>query len=96
MQLLVVFLLCLVVSSAIYWTVTHFWLWLLVIGGLLLAVRLVWPMVRHRWELHQVRSQRARAMRRLDDIHQQALSDVDEVVRRHDQAGGEPPSLTGK
>lgn len=95
MQLLVIFFICLVISSTVYWVVTHFWMWLLPIGGLLLMLRLAWPWIRYRLELQQVRMQKASAMHRVDDIQQKALNDIENVARQH-EAGGEPPSTPNK
>jgi hypothetical protein len=80
MQLLLVFLACLVASSAIYWLVVTFWAWLLLIGAVVVAARCAWPALRNRWELRQIRAETDRALRRQAAAYDQAQARMEQVA----------------
>lgn len=80
MQLLIVFLACLVVSSAIYWLVVTFWAWLLLITAVVVAIRLGWPAFCHWLELRRVQAETARAISRQAAAYDQAQARMEQVA----------------
>lgn len=83
MQLLVVFLLCLVVSSAIYWLIVNFWVWLLLAVGLVLLVRFAWPRFCAWLELRQVRARTQRAIQRQEVAYDDAQNQMAQLAQQH-------------
>jgi hypothetical protein len=83
MQLLVVFMLCLVVSSTIYWLVANFWAWLLLIVGVVAVIRFTWPLVCAWLELRQVRAQTRRAMQRETAAYDDAQAQMEQIALQY-------------
>lgn len=83
MQLLVIFLLCLVVSSALYWLIVNFWAWLLLGVGLVLFVRFVWPRFCAWLELRQVQAHTRRAIQRQEAAYDEAQNRMTQLAQQH-------------
>jgi hypothetical protein len=91
MQLLVVFLLCLVVSSALYWLIVNFWLWLLLAVGLVLLVRFAWPRFCAWLELRQVRAQTRQSIQRQEVAYDEAQNQMTQLALKHHLRKGITP-----
>ncbi|WP_131770307.1 hypothetical protein [Candidatus Protofrankia californiensis] len=83
---------------AMWWATngTHVMVGLAVIVAAVVLVFIVSIAARHWWELHQAKSQRRRALRRLDRRYQQTVKRMNEVGRPPPSGGGQLTAVPKK